>query len=67
MQTKWPTSLRIYASSPVRAGRAMDLPVESVLVQGEDLDVEGEQEEDALNDETFGDAEQGGFWRTYVT
>ncbi len=39
----------------------MDLPVESVLVQGEDLDVGGEQEEDALNDETFGDAEQGGF------
>lgn len=53
--------------SPFRASRAMDLPVESVLVQGEDLDVEGEQEEDALNDETFGDAEQGGFWRTYVT
>ena len=58
MQTKW---LTFDACSPFRASRAMDLPVESVLVQGEDLDVGGEQEEDALNDETFGDAEQGGF------
>lgn len=41
----------------------MDRPVESVLVQSEDLDVGGDQEEDALNEETFGDTEQGRFWR----
>ena len=38
--------------------------MESVLVQGENLDVDGDQEEDALNEETFGGAEQGWFWLT---
>lgn len=42
----------------------MDLPVESVLLQGEALDVDGDQEDDALNEETFGDTDQGWFWRT---
>ena len=41
----------------------MDRPMESVLVQEEDLDVGGDQEVDALNEETFGDANQGRFWR----
>ena len=37
----------------------MARPVESVLVQEDALDVGGDQEEDALNEETFGDTEPG--------